>query len=167
MPPARGDLYYIDIPQEYRGEREDFGAHMHVVVSREEINKLGKVVIVVPLTSPTYKDGHPRQGTRKDEGIWRNSRIRIPDDQKIWDEDAPHKQTGESLAKTEQMFCISQNLLGTRCGRVTDTALYSIEPGLCHVLNIPAVGRAKASILAGAGKPIQPPVQFAVPKKGR
>lgn len=153
MHPKRGDLFFFEVPQEYRGKHEDYGPHMHVVVSREEINNDGKIVVVVPLTSPVSKDGKP-----KDVGLWRYSRIRIPAKEKIWEPDATHTQNGDSLAKTEQLFCVTQDVLGKRCGRLTPTALGSLEPGLAFVLEIPVVSSA-AAVLANPGKPFRPPVK--------
>jgi hypothetical protein len=125
---------------------------MHVVVSRDEINVQGKIVIVVPLTSPENKE----TGVPKNLGSFRNHRIRIPADQKIWDGDAPHTQEGDSLAKTEQLFCLTQSHLGKRCGKLTVTARGSLEAGLCHVLDIPRVGRSGGT----PGKALVPPVVF-------
>jgi mRNA-degrading endonuclease toxin of MazEF toxin-antitoxin module len=153
MLPARGDLYFLDVQQEHRGEREDYGSHMHVVVSRQEINELGRIVIVVPLTSPVGKDGKP-----KAVGLWRYSRIRIPAESKIWEDNAPHWQEGDSLAKTEQIFCVSQSSLGQKCGKLTETALDSLESGLCFVLNLPSLDSGTKAVLK-PGKAIRPPIK--------
>ena len=153
MHPKRGDLYFFEVPQEYRGKHEDYGPHMHVVVSREEINNDGKIVAVVPLTSPIGKDGKP-----KDVGLWRFSRIRIPSNQKIWESDSPHTQQGDSLAKTEQIFCVTQDVLGTRCGKLPPDALGSLEPGMAFVLDIPTMSSA-AKALGNPGKAIRPPIK--------
>jgi mRNA-degrading endonuclease toxin of MazEF toxin-antitoxin module len=154
MAHARGDLHFIEVPQEYRGEHEDFGTHMHVIVSRDDVNNQGKIVIVVPLTSPTSK----LSGQQKNIGEYRLSRIRIPEEEKTWDIDAPHKQVGDSLAKTEQLFCITQNHLGKRCGRISAHAMASLETGLCYVLGLPDFKRA-ARAVSIPGKPLLPPLK--------
>jgi len=153
MPPLRGEIYYIEVPQEYRSGSELWGAHWHVVMSRNEINSQGHIVMVVPLTSPENKTtGHP-----KDAGAFRWHRIRIPDDQKVW---IPGKKssTGDSVALTEQAFCLSQNyLFDGPCGTVTELALYSIEGGLAHVLDLPKLTRTRS--VAAGNQPLRPPIK--------
>jgi len=158
----RGDMYFVNIPQELASDGVECYEHMHVVVSRDEVNSLGRIAIVVPLTSPLNKAGAP-----KNTGVFRDSRIKIPEDQKIWDVDAPHRQSGDSLAKTEQMFCISQVDLTRekRCGTITETAMNSLESGLCFVLNLPPVSRVAAMLAAGPGKALRPPVNLQKDKK--
>lgn len=152
----RGDMYFIDVPQEYRAEHEECFAHMHVVISRNELNGHGRTVIVAPMTSLASSFTGLES---KQTGIYRESRIRIPSNQKIWDSDAPHKQDGDSLVKTEQMFCLSQSYLKDlkRCGKLTDIAINSLESGLCYVLNIPIIGRKQAKAI-NPGGPIRPPM---------
>jgi mRNA-degrading endonuclease toxin of MazEF toxin-antitoxin module len=161
MGPRRGDLYFINVPQESVPDGQECYEHMYVVVSNDDINAEGKMVSVVPLTSPINKDGKP-----KNVGIYRNARVRIPANQKVWESDAPHRQSGDSLAKTEQVCPMAQSELIRlkKCGHLTEIAMNSLESGLCDVLNIPNVGRAAAS-LAAPGKPIRPPVAF--PKRSK
>jgi hypothetical protein len=150
--PLRGEMYYIEVPQEYRSGSEEWGPHWHVVVSRNEINEQGNVVLVVPLTSMLSKT----TGLPKDEGAFRFQRIRIPEDQKRWTA-GKRQNTGDSLALTEQAFCLSQTyLFDGPCGTVTDDALFSIEAGLTYVFGLPNIGRRQPKP-AVANQPLRPP----------
>lgn len=153
-PISRGDLYFLHIPQEYRAEHEECFTHMHVVVSPNEINRIGQIAILVPLTSPENKEGQI-----KNTGQYQKFRIPIKAAQKHWDVDSPHKQEGDSLAKTEQVFCCCQTRLRElkRCGTLDPIALFSIEAGLQYVLGMPPLGAMQRSI-AQRGQPLRPPV---------
>lgn len=151
------------VPQEMRVGAEECYTHMHLVVSSQKINDDGHIVLVVPLVSPESR----ATGDSKQWGPYRKSRIRIPADQKIWDADAPFTQQGDSLAKTEQLFCLSQDHLRglKRCGCITDDALGAVEAGICDVLDIPAIAKRKPAEIMIAGKPIRPPVLKEIPRQ--
>ena len=145
--PSRGDIYYIDVPQEYRLGREECGPHWHVVVSSDEINHRLEIAVVIPLSSPENKD----TGRPKDLGPYRNHRIRVHATQITWYQ-GQKSATGESLAKTEQVFCLSRRHLEgiPCCGKVGDAGMAAIESGLCHVLNIPVPQKVRG--------PVKPPI---------
>ena len=144
--PSRGDIYYIDVPPEFRVEHEEFGPHWHVVVSSDDINHNLRIAVVVPLSSPLNKEGKP-----KDAGPYRNHRIKVIAGQITW-YSGQKAAAGDSLAKTEQVFCLSRRYLESIpcCGKISDTGMSAIEAGLCHVLKIP--------IPKKLGGPVKPPL---------
>ena len=128
--PERGDIYHFDIPgSEIRG-REFCGPHWWVVVSVSELN--GSVFTAVPLTSPNNSRGEP-----KDRGDLRYINIRIYPKSKI--PDPAHRGsaifTGESIAQTDQVRCLSVDRLeGKRFGTLDELGLNAIEAGVLFVI---------------------------------
>ncbi|MFW6031633.1 MAG: type II toxin-antitoxin system PemK/MazF family toxin [Myxococcota bacterium] len=109
-------------------QRHDFPSPW-LIVSSDNLHSVMPIVIAVPLTSKLQKG----------DGAFRVHRIRIPLTQ-ISKLQSQEKQLNDhdQLALTEQVRVLSHDRLkGQPVAMVKPQALYSVEAGLRHVLDMP------------------------------
>jgi mRNA-degrading endonuclease toxin of MazEF toxin-antitoxin module len=124
--PRRGDIYWLEMPEEHTVGSEQYGCRPWLVVSLNDINDKFPIVLAVPLTSHTEK----ATGTRQ-------FRILIPDKHKIQDPGHSRGCHGDSLALTEQTRVLSTDRLpDQRAAYLTTTAMDAVEAGLAFVFDI-------------------------------
>lgn len=133
--PCRGDIWWVDFPHfESKGSEQEKKRPAIVlspkptdviVVSTDGMNQAIPTCIVVPLSSVVEKQN-------------RHSRILIPETQKV-PEPGTKGCSGESLALTEQMRCVSiERFLDTkRVAKLKTEAIAAVEAGIRFVLGMP------------------------------
>lgn len=110
----RGDLFWFDADP-VRGS-EQGGRRPAVVVSRNAVNRVSRVVIVVPITT------------------YRGQRL-YPSDIRVSAGDGRLRQ--DSVVVGLQVRAISVDRLGERLGRLTPDTLSRIDRALLEVLDLP------------------------------
>ena len=122
--PQRGDIFWAGIPPNTTSGSEQHGRRPVLVISVNVINRGLPIVVVVPLTTKTYKAN-------------RYFRILIPESQKI-QEPGTSGCTGDSLALTEQVRVMDKSQLDDRrIARLVPAAIAAVETGLRYVQGIP------------------------------
>jgi mRNA interferase MazF len=120
----QGDIFWVDIPKEHTVGSEQYKRRPYVIVSRTLINRSGKTVVGVPLTTanalgvnqPPY-------------------RIFIPSRDII--RDVSYAGAVEnSLAKADQVRVLSKERLENRMGRLSDTAIAAVGLGLAFICDL-------------------------------
>lgn len=115
----------MNIPKEHTVGSEQYENRPYLIVSRTEINRRG-TVIGVPFTSvkdPSKMSSMPP--------YW----ITVPQGEVDVDWGA-HLQAVASIAKTDQIRVLAGDRLGTKIGKVSDTALLSVRLGVQFALDI-------------------------------
>lgn len=131
--PTRGEIYHIEIAQGEAMGHELVGGHWWVVFSVTQLNDRLQLFTAVPLSSPINK----KTGNPKDDGDFRNFRIRVLKTEKIKDPDRTDGVfDGDSIALTEQMRCFSILRIKDqqRAGAVTTKAMGAIESGILFII---------------------------------
>lgn len=99
--PKRGDIYKIEVLRHETVGTEYFGYHWYVIISIPAVLDLFALVMAVPLTSPEYDDGIP-----KDSPSYRKFRIRIFEASRRV-EAGEHGLKGDSVALLHQVRPLS------------------------------------------------------------
>lgn len=120
----QGDIYWVDIPPGHTVGSEQFNRRPYVIVSRTLINRSGKTVVGVPLTTanalavnqPPYRIVIPARDIIKD---------------------LSYTGTVEnSLAKTDQVRVLAKERLETKMGKLSDTAVAAVGLGLAFLFDL-------------------------------
>jgi mRNA-degrading endonuclease toxin of MazEF toxin-antitoxin module len=121
--PHRGDIYWVPISQSHTVGSEQYKRRPWVIVSSNAIVQVG-MVIGVPLSQKVHKQNASfRIFVANSNILYEQGTTLIP---------------GDRVALTEQVRALSvQRLELPLQGRLTDTALYSVEAGLAFVLEMP------------------------------
>jgi mRNA-degrading endonuclease toxin of MazEF toxin-antitoxin module len=120
--PKKGDIFWADLPASQSTGSEQRGRRPVLVVSIDIINTL-PICVIVPLSRSLHKAN-------------RHHRIKIIESHKI-QEPGTNGCSGDSLALTEQVRCISRSKLDPhRVARLKPTATAAVEAGLKYVLGI-------------------------------
>jgi mRNA-degrading endonuclease toxin of MazEF toxin-antitoxin module len=123
--PQRGDIFWADLPNTDSVGSEQRDRRPVLVVSATKLNEaLPQVCVIVPLTTNLNKAN-------------RNFRIRILEAAKV-NEPGTSGCSGDSIALTEQVRCISRDRLDEkRIARAKPVAVAAVEAGLKFVLGLP------------------------------
>lgn len=117
----QGDIYWVTItPSETKGS-EQYGCRPFIIVSRLAINRAGKTVVAVPMSTaiqgqPAYRIALPVAEISKD--------LSCTDTLSL------------SVAKTDQVRVIDKSRLGQKIGRLSQTATIAVIHGLAFVFDI-------------------------------
>lgn len=120
--PARGEVYWVEIPQREIQGHEQYGSRPWLIVSGNHIQGNLDIVVAVPLTS--QEKPNPQH------------RIDIPDSDKI-NEPGTRGWNGKTVALTEQIRVLDLSRLDrTKVGHIKPLGMAKVEAGLLHVLDI-------------------------------
>lgn len=129
MDPQQGEIFWIDIPAGQTQGSEQYGRRPFIVMSRTALNKVLKTVVVVPMT--TFGDQADTASTANQPPF----RIVIPAAE-ITKDVSSTSQISLSVAKTDQVRVVDKTRLGTRIGRLSQTAIISVGAGVAFVFDI-------------------------------
>lgn len=121
MEVQQGEIYWVTIRHEETKGSEQFGRRPFLVVSRNAINRAGKTVVAVPLS--TTIDNQPAH------------RIVIPVSE-IAKDSSCKSELDLSVAKTDQARVIDKSRLEQKTGRLSQTATLAVSHGLAFVFDI-------------------------------
>jgi mRNA-degrading endonuclease toxin of MazEF toxin-antitoxin module len=120
--PRQGEIYWVEIPPEHTVGSEQYYRRPYIVVSRTSINRSGKTVVGVPLTTsgspfrgPPYRIVIPAKEIVKDVGF--------------------HGEVKDSIAKTDQVRVLDKSRLENRMGALTKTSFVAVELGLSYLFD--------------------------------
>jgi mRNA-degrading endonuclease toxin of MazEF toxin-antitoxin module len=120
----QGDIYWVDIPQSQTVGSEQYNRRPYVVVSRTLVNRNGKTVVGVPLTTSAVLDvSQPPH------------RIVIPAKEIVRDIGF----TGEikdSIAKTDHVRVLDKTRLNKKMGTLSNTAFVAVGLGLGFLFDL-------------------------------
>lgn len=120
----QGDIYWVDIPQSHTIGSEQYNRRPYVVVSRTQVNRSGKTVVGVPLTTAAVMDvSQPPH------------RIVIPAKEIVRDV----QFTGEikdSIAKTDHVRVLDKTRLNKKMGTLSNTAFVAVGLGLGFLFDL-------------------------------
>src|SRR3569832_2884246 len=123
MDVRQGDIYWVEIPEKQTEGAEQFGRRPFIVVSRNNVNKSIKTVVVVPMSTKNIQNQPP-------------FRIVIPLTEII---KAPSctSQLSISVAKTDQVRVIDKSRLEQKIGQLSRAAIISVcSVGIAFVFDI-------------------------------
>jgi mRNA-degrading endonuclease toxin of MazEF toxin-antitoxin module len=126
----QGELFWIDIPARHTEGSEQHGRRPFVVMSRLNVNRRLKTVVVVPLTTfgdqtldaaflasqPPYRVVVPVNEITKDVGCTSN--------------------LSNCVAKTDQARVVDKTRLLQKIGKLSQTATISVGLGLAYLFDI-------------------------------
>jgi mRNA-degrading endonuclease toxin of MazEF toxin-antitoxin module len=119
---ARGEVYWVEIPERQTQGHEQYGSRPWLVVSANYIHGNLDIVIAVPLTS--QEKPNPQH------------RIDIPDSDKI-NEPGTKGWNGKTIALTEQIRMLDLSRLDrTKVGHIKPIGMAKVEAGIRHVLDL-------------------------------
>ena len=119
-PVVQGEIYWVDIKPEHTVGSEQYKRRPWVIVSKDALNS-NRVVIGVPLS------------TNLDKACAYN--IKIPATEILIDAGC-QSEISDSVALTLQIRALDKLRLGTRIGRLTDSAVISVGAGISYVLDL-------------------------------
>ncbi|MGI8989352.1 MAG: type II toxin-antitoxin system PemK/MazF family toxin [Bryobacteraceae bacterium] len=129
---CQGDIYWVrarDLDIEGSEQRKN---RPYVIVSRLKINRLGKNVVGVPLTSQLHKGGSHRVN------IPLNLMVRDVGWPLEWSPGTPRTQLETSVALTDQIRVLDKGRLAyPRMGYLTSTAIAGLELALNYIFESP------------------------------
>ena len=114
----QGDIYWVTLTG---AGSEQSGRRPCIVMSRLSVNNAGNTVVVVPLST----SGNPNP----------HYRIRLPAGEILRDP-ACKSVIVDSIAKCDHVRVLDKSLLESRIGKLTATAVISVELGLAFVFDI-------------------------------
>ena len=127
MVPSQGDIHWINIPAQQTQGSEQYGNRPFIVMSRNNVNKILKTVLVVPMS--TF-------GNQIDVANQPPFRIVIPLAEITKDATFTGTLAPVSIAKTDQARVVDKTRLGQKIGRLSHTAVISVGAGLAFVFDI-------------------------------
>ena len=126
----QGEMFWVDIPQRQTEGAEQFGRRPFVVMSRLNINRRLKTVVVVPLT--TFSDQ-----TISPEFLASQPPYRVVIPLKEMTKDiACTSNLSPSVAKTDQVRVVDKARLVQKIGKLSQTATISVGLGLAYLFDI-------------------------------
>ena len=129
MEVLQGEIYWVNIPAHHTEGSEQSGNRPCIVMSRTNINRRLKTVVVVPMT--TFG------GTVAAESLASQPpfRVMIPVPE-ITKDVMCHTTLSLSVAKADQARVIDQSRLGQKIGKLSQTAITAVGVGLANVFDI-------------------------------
>ena len=116
----QGDIYWVNPPSATGSEQA--GRRPYVIVSRLAVNRAGKTVVAIPLSSKTHK-ANP------------SFRIRIPVSEMIRDISCASPLV-DSVALCDHIRVLDHSLLRERIGKLSHTAVLAVLLGLEFLFDI-------------------------------
>lgn len=118
----QGEIYWVDIPKAHTVGSEQWKRRPYIIVSRDAINRIGRNVVGVPLSSKLHKASQYR--------------ILLPATEIIKDIGRPDSIT-DSVALTDQLRVLDVSRLEQpRIGKLSTTAVMALELGVAFVFDI-------------------------------
>jgi mRNA-degrading endonuclease toxin of MazEF toxin-antitoxin module len=119
----QGEIFWVNIPPEHTIGSEQYDRRPYVIVSRTLVNRRGKTVVGVPLTTsntldvsqPPYRVVIPARDIIRDVSFQGDIR--------------------ESLAKTDHVRVLAKERLERRMGKLSDTACSAVVLGLIFLFD--------------------------------
>ncbi len=127
MPPSdvkQGEIYWVDIPAAHTVGSEQYKRRPYIIVSRTLVNRSGKTVVGVPLTTvnadtpnePPYRIIIPAREIARD--VLYNGEIK------------------DSIAKTDHVRVLDKSRLEQRMGSLSTTAVAAVGLGLAFLFDL-------------------------------
>lgn len=118
----RGDIFWVEIPDSQTVGSEQKGKRPYIIVSRTSINKMGRTVVGVPMSTKTKKQSAYR--------------IVLPAAEIIKDVTCTSNFV-DSVALTDHVRVLDQErLIKPREAHLSDSAIIALELGLSFLLQI-------------------------------
>jgi mRNA-degrading endonuclease toxin of MazEF toxin-antitoxin module len=119
----QGEIFWVDIPPAHTVGSEQYDRRPYVVVSRTLVNRSGKTVVGVPLTTanameisqPPYRVVIPARDIIRDVSF--------------------QGEIKNSLAKTDHVRVLAKERLDRRMGKLSDTACAAVVLGLAFLFD--------------------------------
>jgi mRNA-degrading endonuclease toxin of MazEF toxin-antitoxin module len=126
----QGDIYWVDIPPAHTVGSEQYDRRPYIIVSRTAVNRSGKTVVGVPLTT-AIQSLDPAGSSPIDPPY----RIRIPAKEIIKDVSFGG-ETKNSIAKTDHIRVLDKARLQNKMGVLTSTASAAVGLGLANLFDL-------------------------------
>ena len=120
-PVEKGDIYWVDIPKSQTVGTEQWKRRPYIIVSRTLINKLGRNVVGVPMSTEIRKASQHR--------------ILIPVSE-ITKDVSCTDTLSNSVAPTDQIRVLDTARLERKIGKLSQTAIIALELGLAFLFDI-------------------------------
>ena len=129
MDVLQGDIYWVDIPSDQTAGAEQYGRRPFIVMSRTNVNRRLKTVVVVPMST--------LGSTVTQESLASEPPFRIMIPVAHITKDVLCTSTlSLSVAKADQVRVIDKSRLGSKIGKLSDNAIVSVGVGLADVFDI-------------------------------
>ncbi|MBV9155987.1 MAG: type II toxin-antitoxin system PemK/MazF family toxin [Acidobacteriaceae bacterium] len=119
----QGDIFWIDIPQGHTVGSEQYNRRPYIIVSRTALNRSGRTVVGVPLTTTSNPAGQPP---------WR---VTIPAKEIVRDVSF-QGDIKDSIVKTDHVRVLDKTRLENRMGKLTNTAFVAVGLALAYLFDL-------------------------------